>query len=155
MSNWLVIVISLFASALFSGVEISFVSSNRLKLELDLKKKRFSAKLINHFVRHQSQFMGCILIGNNIANVIYGIAMAKMLGDPIRHILPEAINNEFVILLCQTFISTLLVLLVAEFIPKTLFRINPNKLMNVMALPMMVLYIILYPLIFIYIHIHT
>ena len=121
------------ASALFSGVEISFLSSNRLKLELDLKKKSFPAKLINHFVRHQSQFMGCILLCNNIANVIYGIAMAKMLGDPIRHILPEAINNEFVVLLCQTVISTLLVLLVAEFIPKTLCRINPNKLMNVMA----------------------
>ena len=151
MSNWLVIIISLFASALFSGVEISFVSSNRLKLELDLKKKRFSAKLINHFVRHQSQFMGCILIGNNIANVVYGIYMAIILGDPIKSILPEAINNEFVVLLCQTIISTLLVLLVAEFIPKTLFRINPNKLMNVMAIPMMVLYIILFPLIFIYI----
>ena len=151
MNNWLVIIISLFCSALFSGVEISFVSSNRLKLELDLKKKRFSAKLINNFVKHQSQFMGCILIGNNIANVVYGIYMAIILGDPIRSILPEAINNEFVVLVCQTVISTLLVLLVAEFIPKTLFRINPNKLMNVMALPMMIIYIILYPLIFIYI----
>ena len=151
MNNLVVIIISLFFSALFSGVEISFVSSNRLKLELDLKKKRFSAKLINNFVKHQSQFMGCILIGNNIANVIYGIYMALLLGDPIRSILPDAINNEFVVLLCQTIISTLLVLLVAEFIPKTLFRINPNKLMNVMALPMMIVYIILYPLIFIYI----
>lgn len=151
MSNWLVIIISLFASALFSGVEISFVSSNRLMLELDLKKKRFSAKLINHFVRHQSQFMGCILIGNNIANVIYGIAMAKMLDHPIRQILPDAINNEFVVLLCQTIISTLLVLFIAEFIPKTLSRLNPNGLMKTMSLPMMILYIVLYPLIFIYI----
>ena len=151
MSNWLVIIISLFASALFSGVEISFISSNRLMLELDLKKKRFSAKLINHFVRHQSQFMGCILIGNNIANVIYGIAMAKMLGNPIRQILPDAINNEFVVLLCQTIISTLLVLFIAEFIPKTLSRLNPNGLMKTMSLPMMILYIVLYPLIFIYI----
>lgn len=151
MSNWLIIIISLFASALFSGVEISFVSSNRLMLELDLKKKRFSAKLINHFVRHQSQFMGCILIGNNIANVIYGIAMAKMLDHPIRQILPDAINNEFVVLLCQTIISTLLVLFIAEFIPKTLSRLNPNGLMKTMSLPMMILYIVLYPLIFIYI----
>ena len=151
MNNWIVIIVSLLFSALFSGVEISFVSSNRLKLELDLKKKRFSAKLINNFVKHQAQFMGCILIGNNIANVVYGIYMAILLGDPIRSILPDALNNEFVVLLCQTIISTLVVLLVAEFIPKALFRINPNKLMNVMALPMMIVYIILYPLIFIYI----
>ena len=151
MSNWVVILVSLLASALFSGVEISFLSSNRLKLELDLKKNSFPAKLINHFVKHQSQFMGCILLGNNIANVVYGIYMAIVLGKPIHDILPDAINNEFVVLLCQTVISTLLVLLVAEFIPKALFRINPNKLMKIMALPMMVLYIILYPLIFIYI----
>ena len=151
MNNWIVIIISLVFSALFSGVEISFVSSNRLKLELDLKKKRFSAKVINNFVKHQSQFMGCILLGNNIANVVYGIYMAKLLHDPIRSIIPEAIDNAFVLLLCQTVISTLLVLLVAEFIPKALFRINPNKLMNVMAIPMTIVYYILYPLIFIYI----
>ena len=151
MSNWIVVIISLFGSALFSGVEISFLSSNRLKLELDLKKNRFSAKLINHFVKHQSQFMGCILLGNNIANVIYGIAMAKLLEPLIIRVLPDVITNEFTILLCQTIISTLLVLFVAEFIPKTLSRLNPNGLMKAMALPMMILYIILYPLIFIYI----
>lgn len=151
MSSWIVVIISLVASALFSGVEISFISSNRLKLELDLKKKRFSARLINHFVRHQSQFMGCILLGNNIANVVYGIAMAKSLEPLIISILPDVITNEFSILFCQSVISTLIVLIVAEFIPKTLCRINPNSLMKTMAIPMMILYIILYPLIFIYI----
>ncbi|MDY6436564.1 MAG: hemolysin family protein [Bacteroidales bacterium] len=151
MSNWMVVIISLLASALFSGVEISFVSSNRLKLELDLKKKRFSARLINHFVKHMDLFMGCILLCNNIANVVYGIAMARLLEPAIVRILPEVITNEFTILLCQTIISTLLVLFVAEFIPKTLSRINPNGLMKVMALPMMILYIVLYPLLLIYI----
>lgn len=151
MSSWIVVIISLVASALFSGVEISFISSNRLKLELDLKKKRFSARLINHFVRHQSQFMGCILLGNNIANVVYGIAMAESLEPLIISILPDVITNEFSILFCQSVISTLIVLIVAEFIPKTLCRINPNSLMKTMAIPMMILYIILYPLIFIYI----
>ena len=147
----MVVIISLLASALFSGVEISFVSSNRLKLELDIKKKKLSASLINHFVKHQDQFMGCILLCNNIANVVYGIAMAKMLEPAIVRFLPAAITNEFTILLCQTIISTLLVLFIAEFIPKTLCRINPNGLMKVTVFPMMVLYIILYPLIFIYI----
>lgn len=151
MNDWIIVIISLAASALFSGVEISFLSSNRLKLELDLKKERFSAKLINNFLRHQSRFMGCILIGNNIANVIYGIKMAQILEPAIVNILPDAITNEFTILLCQTIISTLLVLLMAEFIPKTLCRLNPNGLMKVMALPMMILFIIFYPLIFIYI----
>lgn len=151
MSNWLIIIISLCGSALFSGVEISFLSSNRLKLELDLKKKSFSAKLINNFVKHQSQFMGCILIGNNIANVIYGIAMARMLEPLIVSVLPESVVNEFMILLCQTIISTLLILFVGEFIPKALSHINPNGLMKTMAFPMMILYVILYPLIFIYI----
>ena len=151
MSNWIVVIIALFASALFSGVEISFISSNRLKLELDLKKKSFSAKLINHFMKHQSQFMGCILLGNNIANVVYGIAMARFLEPVIIRVLPDIITNAFTILLCQTIISTLLVLFVAEFIPKTLSHLNPNGLMKAMAIPMMILYIILYPLIFIYI----
>lgn len=151
MSNWVVVIISLLSSAFFSGVEISFLSSNRLKLELELKKNSFPAKLINNFVRHQSRFMGCILIGNNIANVIYGIAMAKLLKPVIISVLPDAIVNEFTILICQTIISTILVLIVGEFIPKTLSRINPNKLMNVTALPMMILYIVFYPLIFIYI----
>ena len=147
----MIVILSLFASALFSGIEISFVSFNRLKFELDLKKNRFSAKLINHFVKHQDQFMGCVLLGNNIANVIYGIAMARILEPVIINILPDAITNEFTILLCQTIISTLLVLLVAEFMPKTLSHLNPNGQMNFMALPMMILYIVLYPLIFIYI----
>lgn len=147
----MIVILSLLASALFSGIEISFVSFNRLKLELDLKKNRFSAKLINHFVKHQDQFMGCVLLGNNIANVIYGIAMARILEPVIINILPDAITNEFTILLCQTIISTLLVLLVAEFMPKTLSHLNPNGQMNFMALPMMILYIVLYPLIFIYI----
>lgn len=147
----MIVILSLLASALFSGIEISFVSFNRLKLELDLKKNRFSAKLINHFVKHQDQFMGCVLLGNNIANVIYGIAMARILEPVIINILPDAITNEFTILLCQTIISTLLVLFVAEFMPKTLSHLNPNGQMNFMALPMMILYIVLYPLIFIYI----
>ena len=151
MSNWLVVILSLLASALFSGIEISFISTNRLQLELDLKKKSFSAKLINNFMRHQSQFMGCILLGNNIANVVYGIAMARLLEPVIISVLPDFITNAFTILLCQTIISTLLVLFVAEFIPKTLSHLNPNGLMKAMAFPMMILYIIRYPLIFIYI----
>ncbi len=151
MDDRLIVLISLMASALFSGMEIAFLSTNRLQLELDVKKNSFSAVLINKFVKHQSQFIGCLLLGNNIANVIYGIAMARILSPQIINILPDVITNEFTVLLCQTILSTLLILIVGEFMPKIVFRINPNKLMDVFALPAMILYVILYPLIVIYI----
>ncbi|MDD7277346.1 MAG: hemolysin family protein [Bacteroidales bacterium] len=151
MNDWQIVILSLLVSALFSSVEIAFLSSNRLKLELDLKKNSFIAKLINSFVKHQSMFIGCILLGNNIANVVYGISIARILEPVIVSVLPDALSNEFSILLCQTIISTLLILFIGEFIPKTLSRINPDGLMHVVAFPMMIIYIVLFPLIFIYI----
>lgn len=151
MSNAYVVILSLIASALFSGIEIAFLSTNRLQLELDVKKHRFSASIINKFFKHQSKFIGFILICNNIANVIYAIAMARILEPFITRILPNAITNEFTILLCQTILSTLLVLITAEFLPKILFRINPNKCMKIFALPAMILYVLLYPLIILFI----
>jgi len=151
MDDYLVVIISLFASALFSGVEISFLSSNRLKLELDLKKNSFTAKLTTHFVKHQSYFIGLILLCNNIANVIYGIAIARILRPAVESFLPCAITNEFTILLCQTLISTFIILIMGEFMPKAFCRLNPNKLMSIFSIPMMVLYILLFPLTFIYI----
>ncbi len=151
MDDRYIVLISLIASALFSGMEIAFLSTNRLQLVLDVKKNNFSAVLINNFVKHQSQFIGCLLLGNNIANVIYGIEMSKILEPQIVNILPDVISNEFTVLLCQTILSTLLILIVGEFMPKIIFRINPNKLMDVFALPATILYVILYPLIIIYI----
>ena len=138
-------------SAMFSGTEIAFLSTNRLQLELDYKKNKFSAKIINKFFKNQSQFIGCLLLCNNIANVVYGIAIARILEPIIADILPEVINNDFMILLCQTLISTLLVLITGEFLPKIIFGINPNKSMRVFAVPAMILYIILYPIILIFI----
>lgn len=141
------------ASALFSGMEIAFLSTNRLQLELDLKKSKFSAKIINKFFKNQSQFIGCLLLCNNIANVIYGIAIARILEPSIINMLPQAINNDFIVLLCQTLLSTLLVLVTGEFLPKIIFGINPNKTMQIFAIPMLILYIILYPFILIFISI--
>lgn len=153
MDDYLVVILSLFASALFSGVEISFLSANRLKIELELKKNSFTAKLTTHFVKHQSYFIGLILLCNNIANVIYGIGIARILRPVVENVLPQSITNEFSILLCQTLISTLIVLILGEFIPKTLCRLNPNRLMSIFSFPMMLLYILLFPLTFIYISI--
>jgi CBS domain containing-hemolysin-like protein len=141
------------ASAMFSGMEIAFLSSNRLQLELDLKKNKFSAKIINKFYKNQSQFIGCLLLCNNIANVVYGIAIARILEPLIIDILPEIIINDFVVLLCQTILSTLLVLITGEFLPKIIFGINPNKSMRIFSIPAMILFIILYPIILIFISI--
>ena len=127
------------------------MSTNRLQLELDLKKRKFSAKIINKFFKNQSQFIGCLLLCNNIANVVYGIAIARILEPFVTSILPEVITNDFTVLLCQTILSTLLVLITGEFLPKIIFGINPNKTMNIFALPAMTLFIILYPIILIYI----
>lgn len=138
---------------MFSGMEIAFLSTNRLQLELDLKKQKFSAKIINKFFKNQSQFIGCLLLCNNIANVIYGISIAKLLEPLVVKILPDIITNGFTILLCQTILSTLIVLITGEFLPKIIFGINPNKSMNIFALPAMILFIILYPLILIFISI--
>lgn len=141
------------ASAMFSGMEIAFLSTNRLQLELDLKKNKFSAKIINKFFKNQSQFIGCLLLCNNIANVIYGIAIARILEPFIINILPDVIINDFVVLLCQTLLSTLLVLITGEFLPKIIFGINPNKSMRMFSVPAMILFILLYPVILIFISI--
>ena len=141
------------ASAMFSGMEIAFLSTNRLQLELDLKKSKFSAKIINKFFKNQSQFIGCLLLCNNIANVIYGIAIARILEPFIINILPGSITNDFVVLLCQTILSTLLVLITGEFLPKIIFGINPNNSMRIFSIPAMILFIVLYPVILIFISI--
>ena len=153
MNDIYIVILSLMASAMFSGMEIAFLSTNRLQLELDLKKSKFSAKIINRFFKNQSQFIGCLLLGNNIANVIYGISIARILEPFIINVLPEAITNDFVVLLCQTLLSTLLVLITGEFLPKIIFGINPNKSMRIFSVPAMLLFILLYPVILIFISI--
>ena len=153
MKDIYIVILSLTASAMFSGMEIAFLSTNRLQLELDLKKSKFSAKIINKFFKNQSQFIGLLLLCNNIANVIYGIAIARILEPFLINILPSALNNDFVVLLCQTILSTILVLITGEFLPKMIFGINPNKSMRMIALPAMILFVVLYPIILIFISI--
>ena len=150
MSQWIVVVVTLFFSAMFSGLEIAFNSTNRLQLEVDLKKNRFSAKIISLFFKNQSRFITSLLIGNNIANIVYGIAIAVLLRPVVLWILPAALEVEFVILFLQSVISTLIVLVLAEFLPKVLFRINPNAILSFFALPTFLVYCLLYPLTLLY-----
>jgi len=136
------LLLAMFASALFSGIEIAFVSANRLKIELDKNKGEFTAKLLSNFLKQPAKFIGAMLLGNNIALVIYSIVMAKFL-EPI--VIAYIADNELVVLLIQTIISTMVVLFFAEFLPKTLFRINPNKVLTIAAVPLTIIYYILLP----------
>ena len=145
MSNYFVIALTLALSAFFSGMEIAFVSSNKLRIELEKGKGLLSPKLISGFVHHPSRFIGAMLVGNNIVLVIYGIAIAAILDPILKYKLPPSLDSETFILVSQTLLSTLLILITAEFLPKILFRLNPNGLLNFFAIPAYVIYLILYP----------
>jgi CBS domain containing-hemolysin-like protein len=147
----LIIVLMLLFSGFFSGMEIAFVSSSHLKHHLDMKRSVLPARILSVFYEHPSRFIGALLLGNNIALVVYGIAMAGLLEPAIARLLPDSLNSEVVVLLIQTLISTFVILVTAEFFPKILFRINPNKILKFFAVPVWLFYYLFYPLIFIYI----
>ncbi|KAF0198276.1 MAG: hypothetical protein FD166_1627 [Bacteroidetes bacterium] len=145
------ILVTLLFSAFFSGMEIAFVSSNKLKIEVDKNKDLLPARILSGFARRQSRFIGAMLLGNNIALVIYGIYSARLLHDPLLSIIPQGFGSEALLLMLQTIISTMLILVLAEFLPKVLFRINPNKILEFFAIPTYVIYILIYPAILLFI----
>jgi putative hemolysin len=145
MNNWIIVGITLLLSAFFSGMEIAFVTSNKLRIELDKSKGIFPANLISGFIHMPSRFIGALLFGNNLALVIYGLAMASLLRPALLASLPDAYHTELTILLLQTIISTLIILILAEFLPKVLFRLSPNALLNFFALPAYIFYYLFYP----------
>jgi len=141
MSIIVIIIISVLFSAFFSGMEIAYISSNKLKIELYRKEGSFNSKIISFLTSYPGQYIVTMLIGNNIALVIYGIFMAILL-EPLIYTLTE---HDVNILILQTIISTLIILLTAEFLPKTLFRINPNSFLKIFAIPVLLFFIIFYP----------
>ena len=141
--QWLIIaLISLVFSALFSGVEIAYISSNRVKVEIDVKRGGLIGYIVNLYYKHQNLFISTILVGNNIMLVIYGMGAAALLSPWLESVYP----NEFFVLVMQTLISTAVILLTGEFLPKTIFRINPNSSLKVFALPIFFFWILLYPI---------
>jgi len=135
----------LLISAFFSGMEIAFVSSSKLRVEMDKAEGNVTSKILSIFYSHSSNFISTLLVGNNIALVIYGILMAQLID---RYIIgPMDLNlSPFAVLLIQTLLSTIVVLITGEFLPKTLFRINPNGAMRALAFPAFFFYILLFPI---------
>ncbi len=147
MELWIILILSVIFSAFFSGMEIAFISSNKLIVELDKKKGLISGKIFSRFIRKPADFIAAMLIGNNIALVVYGIVISNLLSPHIRQLLPETLNVDAIELIIQTIISTLIILIIAEFLPKSVFRINPNYMMHVFAIPLFIIYYLLFPLI--------
>jgi CBS domain containing-hemolysin-like protein len=115
-------------SALFSGMEIAFVSSNKLRIEIDKNKGKLSGKFLSVFNNNAPKFIAMLLLGNNIALVIYGVYMEQILTNPIKRLLPESLSSDFFQLILETIITTVLILMFSEFLPKVLFKISPNRL---------------------------
>ena len=132
-------------SAFFSGVEIAYFSANRLKIELRNKQGEFIAGILSRFIHKNSLFITTLLIGNNIALVVYGLALSKIIDDPLQQ-LNVWDNSGWLLLLSQTTISTAIILLFGEFLPKALFRRDPDRMLEVTALPMSLFLVVLYPL---------
>ena len=137
------ILITMAFSAFFSGMEIAFVSSNKLRFEMDRNEQSLTSRILSIFYHNPNNFISTLLVGNNIALVIYGILMAELIE---QQLLADYINNEFLLVLTQTIISTLIILVTGEFMPKTLFKINPNFTLSLFAIPTFICYIVLYPI---------
>lgn len=142
MNIYFSLLIAMVFSAFFSGMEIAFVSVDKLRFEME-RKGGITSRILSIFFKNPNDFISTMLVGNNVALVIYGILMAQIIGD---NLLVGFIDNHFLMLLVQTIISTLIILVTGEFLPKTLFKINPNLALNVFALPLFICYVILYPI---------
>ncbi len=136
----IIILISILLSAFFSGMEIAFVTANKMHIELEKKKETFLAKILTILTQKPSKFITTMLVGNNISLVVYGFFMGKLL---MGFFVP-AITNDFLLLITHTIISTLIILVTAEFIPKAIFRIYANEALKIFAIPAYLFYILFY-----------
>ncbi len=141
------IITSLVISFFFAGIEIAFLSANKLQIELQAKQGKPWGIIMSKFLKKPSAFIGTTLIGNTVGLVLFGIFMAQFI-DPLLDFLPPQLNDDVIRLAIETLISTLFILFTAEFLPKSLFLINPNLALAAMAVPFNFFYYLLYPLTF-------
>ncbi|MDC0204165.1 hemolysin family protein [Flavobacteriales bacterium] len=139
---YFIAIITLIFSAFFSGVEIAFISANKLQLELDKNTGKFPSKIISFFSKNVSDFITTMLVGNNISLVVYGIVMTQILTPEFQ----DYFQSYFSLLLIQTIITTLIILVTAEFLPKAIFRIYPNQILKLFSLPIGLFFILLRPI---------
>jgi CBS domain containing-hemolysin-like protein len=142
MNGILIIVLAIILSAFFSGMEIAFVTSNKLRIELDRKQGAFGSQILKLFTNNPGQYIATMLIGNNIALVIYGLVFSKLLGPPLTSL----IDSDLLVLIVNTLISTVLILFVAEFLPKTIFIISPNFFLKFLSIPTLFFFALFYPI---------
>lgn len=135
------LLVAMVFSAFFSGMEIAFVSSNRLRVEMDRDKHGLAQRALDVFYRQPSHFISTMLVGNNIALVVYGILFARIFDATLFAPLSDGARVT-----CDTLLSTMVVLFTGEFLPKTIFKSNPNGLMTFFALPAFLCYIVLWPI---------
>ncbi len=143
MEIWIIVtLVSLLFSGLFSGAEMAFVTSDRVRVEIDVKQGGIIGRILRRFYANPQFFISSILVGNNIVLVIYGMGAAALL-KPLQPVLGF---DDGMMLLLQTIVSTIVIIITGEFLPKTIFRINPNTSMRFIAIPIFLFYIILYPI---------
>ena len=135
-------IIAVVFSALFSGIEIAYVQSNKIRMQIEGSRGGLVDRIITGFSRNEDMFISSLLVGNNVVLVVYGITLSVLINPFLERCFP---SSEALVLISNTVFSTLVILLCGEFIPKTAFRINPNFLMRMFALPLYVIYLILYP----------
>lgn len=141
------VLLSLLFIALFSGLEIAYITSNRLHIELQSKLGTLNGRILSNLISKPSQFVGTTLIGNTISLVVYGIAMAYLFEPIILSILPDGLNSPGAVLIVQILWSSLVVLVAAEYIPKSIFRLNPKVLLSYFTVPFLFVYYLMYPLV--------
>lgn len=141
--NWAVVVACLITCGFFAGMEIAFLSANKLRIELRSKQGNFTAKVLSRYLKNPSDFISTVLVANNLALVIYGIYMGEILDAGLGPFIP----NHFLKFSLITILSTIIVLVTAEYLPKSLFRINPDTVLFSLALPFRFVHILLWPII--------
>jgi CBS domain containing-hemolysin-like protein len=141
MNSILIILSAVILSAFFSGMEIAFVTSNKLRIELDRKQNAFGSGIIKIFTSNPGQYIATMLIGNNICLVIYGLIISRLLGPAISFY----IYSDLITLILQTIISTAIILFIAEFLPKTIFLLSPNFFLKIFSLPTLFFFFLFYP----------
>ena len=145
-SNIVIAVLALVFSAFFSGYEISFLSGNKLKVELDRKQGKRYARVMERFIRNPQEVISSLLVGNNVAIVIYGMAAAKILDPLIEKYITTSVGG---VLAIETIIATLIVLITAEYLPKALSRLNPNGVFSSLYWLFLFFYWLFYPITFV------